>query len=216
MKCYINTCKRKDTEHCNKMCTAYALLEGIYAISSIPKAYQYEKRLIPDKLDVEAFGVIKSYTQNVVDNVNNGNSLFLYSEITGNGKTSLACKVAQIYITKTLFSEDIENKILFISVPDFLEELRTGYDDGNYEYLLSKVKNCKMVIFDDLGAEKPSEWVRERLYTIINHRVNNGLCSIYTSNKSIEELEATLGSRICSRLRQDTKIVQLLGKDRRG
>ncbi|MGL5460742.1 MAG: ATP-binding protein [Cetobacterium sp.] len=214
MKCYLESCKKKGTEQCNDCCPVYVILESLYIDSNIPKIYQYEKPLKPHTNDKQAFMRIRKFGDEILENIQNGVNLYLYSTITGNGKTSIACKMAQLYFKKIVFSNDLDNQVLFVTVPDLLEEIRTNYD--NLDNIVDRVKNAKLVIFDDLGAEKPSEWVRERLYTIINYRVNNGLSSIYTSNMSIETLEINLGNRIGSRLKANTQVIELKGTDRRG
>ena len=78
------------------------------------------------------------------------------------------------------------------------------------------VKNCKLLIIDDIGSEKLTEWVRERIVSIIHTRVSNGLSTIYTSNLSPEEIKAEMGDRISSRILGGAKIVEITGADRRG
>ncbi len=81
------------------------------------------------------------------------------------------------------------------------------------------VKDCKLLIVDDIGAERVSEWVRERMVSIINTRVSNNLATIYTSNLSPEELKEELkeelGGRISGRVLGSSQIVEIIGGDRR-
>ena len=78
------------------------------------------------------------------------------------------------------------------------------------------LKKCKLLIIDDIGAERVTEWVRERLVSIINTRVGAGLSTIYTSNLSPEELKEGLGDRISSRVLGSSGVVEITGADRRG
>ena len=78
------------------------------------------------------------------------------------------------------------------------------------------VKKCKLLIIDDIGAEKVTEWVRERMVSIINTRVSGRLSTIYTSNLSPEELVAQFEERIGSRVIGCSQLVEITGKDRRG
>lgn len=77
------------------------------------------------------------------------------------------------------------------------------------------VKGCKLLIIDDIGSEKFTEWVRERLVSIINTRVSNGLSTIYTSNLSPEELKEGLEERIASRILGYSGVIEIKGSDRR-
>jgi len=45
-----------------------------------------------------------------------------------------------------------------------------------------------VLVLDDIGQEKPSEWVKERLYIIINERYQLGKKTILTSNVSLQKL----------------------------
>ena len=78
------------------------------------------------------------------------------------------------------------------------------------------MRRCNLLIVDDIGAEKPSEWVRERLLSFINTRVSNELTTIYTSNLSLERLREKMGDRIVSRIIGSTKEIELVGRDQRG
>lgn len=216
MNCFVDKkkCKKANTEWCNMDCKAFIMMEAIYSQSQIPKLYQMDKALEVSQDDLKSYQELHSYKNAVVKNVEEGKNLFIYSGKCGNGKTTWATKIAHEYIKKKVFGRNIENLVYYMNVPEFLEELRLGYEDGTYAILINKIKKFDLVIFDDIGAEKSTEWARERLYTLINYRTVNCKCSIYTSNNSTSELENVLGSRICSRLNNSTKI-KLVGVDRR-
>ena len=55
---------------------------------------------------------------------------------------------------------------------DLLDDLRPG-DDSRQR--VRDCQNCKLLILDDIGAEKASEWTQERLYSVIDHRYANCL-----------------------------------------
>ena len=92
----------------------------------------------------------------------------------------------------------------------------SGNPDPDFEQVLDMLKKCKLLIIDDIGAERVTEWVRERLVSIINTRVGAGLSTIYTSNLSPEELKEGLGDRISSRVLGSSGVVEITGADRRG
>lgn len=216
MRCYADKyCKKVNTEECGELCRAYMFIEAVYEGSNIPKIYRYDKPLIPSKKDLDSFKLLKGFMDGIVQEVAEGNNLFIFSKGTGNGKTSWATKIVNNYIRKNLFKR-VENLVYFINTPQLLEDMRLGYNDGQYELLISKIKEADIVIFDDIGAEKSTEWVRERLYTIINFRVSEGKTTIYTSNLSIDELALNLGQRVASRLMANTLSINLVGADKRG
>jgi len=72
-----------------------------------------------------------------------------------------------------------------------------------------------ILFIDDIGAEKMTEWVAETFYLILNHRYNDELPTIFTSNLSPAELSEKLGDRIASRIVGSCDVVKLDGEDRR-
>ena len=88
--------------------------------------------------------------------------------------------------------------------------------DPEFDEILRMIKTCRLLIIDDIGAERVTDWVRERMVSIINTRVSNNLTTIYTSNLSPEELRGELGDRIASRILGSSQVVEITSGDRRG
>ena len=81
--------------------------------------------------------------------------------------------------------------------------------------MLKDYFNTPLLILDDLGAEKTTDWALQSLYIIINKRLSEELQTIITSNLSLDELRDKIGDRIASRIAGMCKIVKLTGRDRR-
>ncbi|MFE3737757.1 ATP-binding protein [Streptomyces sp. NPDC059134] len=86
---------------------------------------------------------------------------------------------------------------------------------GDSERELAAVSRCPLLIIDDLGAAKASEWVEEVTYRLINRRYNHMLPTLITTNLAIKDLRAYLGDRVTSRLAQMTTRVEFEPVDRR-
>ena len=219
MKCYAEYYCKKDKSSCSELCGGYRVLRALYNLSKIPLKYQYKMDLIPDARDIPAFETLNDFKENIISHVSNGEGLYIWSENTGNGKTSWACKIMGHYFRKIAFNSGLENEGLYIYLPTFLDDLRNSYNNTSPEFdkELEMVKSCKLLIIDDIGAERVTEWVRERIVSIINTRSSNSLCTIYTSNLSLKGLEAKLGDgRISSRIKGSVTEIKLVGKDNRG
>lgn len=106
---------------------------------------------------------------------------------------------------------------MFVVVPELLARIRTSYrtGDGKAEAVIETAKNAQLLILDDLGAEKASEWVKEQLYMLVNYRYEHMLPTIVTTNCSGAELEQELGRRTLSRLVEMTKPVNIHASDYR-
>ncbi|MEU9856137.1 ATP-binding protein [Streptomyces sp. NPDC047974] len=89
---------------------------------------------------------------------------------------------------------------------------RPGADS---ERELAAVSRCPLLILDDLGAAKASDWTEEVTYRLINRRYNYELPTLITTNLRISDLRAQLGDRVASRLAQMTTRVEFEQIDRR-
>jgi DNA replication protein DnaC len=77
------------------------------------------------------------------------------------------------------------------------------------------VADATLLVLDDLGAAKGSEWVEEINYRLVNHRYEHQLATLFTSNILPRDLAGALGERVSSRLKEMTDRVTLKGTDRR-
>lgn len=77
------------------------------------------------------------------------------------------------------------------------------------------IAGVRLLLLDDLGAAKLTEWTEEVTYRLINHRYEQCLPGIYTSNVPPAQLRDVLGERIVSRLTEMCDRMVLKGDDRR-
>jgi DNA replication protein DnaC len=115
----------------------------------------------------------------------------------GCGKTHLAAAIANAQI-------EAGNKVLFVTAPDLLDHLRsafgpTGGDEESYDTRFDEVRNTPLLILDDLGIESPTAWAVEKLYQILNYRYTARLPTVITTNRSLDDLEQRLRSRLYDR-----------------
>ncbi|MFB4193370.1 ATP-binding protein [Streptomyces carpaticus] len=89
---------------------------------------------------------------------------------------------------------------------------RPGSDS---ERELMALARCPVLLLDDLGAAKSSEWTEELIYRLINKRYNDMLPTLVTTNLAIRDLRGALGDRVASRLAEMTERLVLTGADRR-
>lgn len=217
MRCFAESYCMKDKSACSELCGGYRVLRALYNLSRMPEKYRYNITLEATQSDLPAFEALNEYKEKVLEKVEAGEGLYIWGKSTGSGKTSWACKIVSHYFRKVAFDTGLENEGLYIFLPTFLEDLRNNYEDKDpdFEQVLSMVKDCKLLIVDDIGAERVTDWVRERMVSIINTRVSNNLATIYTSNLSPEELKEELGDRISSRVLGSSRVVEITGGDRR-
>ena len=134
--------------------------------------------------------------------------LTLCSEQKGNGKTMLA--IATAYAVWN------NNRVTgrFWPVVELLARFRATFSaggDASFAQLERELQAVPLLILDDIGAEKGSEWTRERLFALIDHRYREMLPMIVTSNVPLAQLE----DRVASRLRGGGVVAVFSGPDRR-
>jgi len=132
----------------------------------------------------------------------------------GVGKTHLAIAIAWEWLETRL------SPLLYYQVEEFLDELRRryrqwstdgqeGWESDPYD-LLDFAKRVPLLVLDDLGVEKGTEWAVAKLDTLIDHRYITGLRTVFTTNLSA----ADLPERIADRL-SEGKVYKLRGESYR-
>ncbi|MET9222400.1 ATP-binding protein [Streptomyces sp. NPDC003300] len=111
-------------------------------------------------------------------------------------------------------------EMIAITAPDMYGLLRPGGSERGTEAELKRLCKIPLLLLDDLGTEKISEWTEEATYRLLNERYNECRPLIVTSNFPTrstdgEDLSDRLGGRIASRLAQMTTVVVLDGPDLR-
>jgi DNA replication protein DnaC len=131
----------------------------------------------------------------------------------GTGKTHLAAAIANETLEKG------DQTVMFAVVPDLLDHLRATFDPArgvDYDERFQAIRNTFLLVLDDLGTENATPWAREKLYQIVNHRYNERLPTVITTNQA----PSAIDERILSRMLDSTlsKRIQLDGEDfrRRG
>lgn len=150
------------------------------------------------------FAGVRGFVKDVLGNPH-ADGLMITGPV-GSGKTFLACAAANALIDNGL-------EVLFVIVPDLLDQIRASYDTSNRDTehdLMDSARSVGVLILDDLGAHNYTDWVRNKLYTIINYRLNNRLPTLITTNLDLHELEQYLGQRTTSRIIQMCKFYRLL------
>ena len=111
----------------------------------------------------------------------------------GTGKSHLAAAIANHLAT---LPEDDRPITMFLTAPDLLDLLRSGYGAGDYTELLSLCREVELFILDDLGVEQGTDWATEKLFQIVNARYQAELPTVVISNHKLSELEPRLYDRL--------------------
>lgn len=211
---YYNFC---DNDDCTDSCIRYVEMKYLLKSSLIPKHLQKPISLYPESYDKEAFIKLKDIKSNIVNFVNNGKNLFIQSNHTGNGKTSWSIKLMLKYFDEIWAGNGLKTRALFISVPQFLFKLKDfNTTDLEFESLKKLIPVVDLVVFDDIGSTKISDYDNSQLLNYIDQRISNGKSNIFTSNVDNSKLESVLGNRLYSRVVTNSIVIKFYGNDRRG
>ena len=136
----------------------------------------------------------------------------------GIGKTHLAVAAMRAILAKG-------NQAVFYEVSDLLRLIRSTYNPVTKTAemeVLQPLVTAQLLVLDDVGKEKTSEWVEETMTFIVNSRYNQRLTTIFTSNyednpdiEAIDSLRVRVGSRMYSRIHEMCDFVEYGGADYR-
>lgn len=171
---------------------------------------------ITDKKRVKVIKWLKKF-YDTYDKNEKFKGLYLHGNF-GCGKT---------YLISALFNEMSKKRVSteIVYYPELLRDIKSDFDTfaDRIEYL----ENVDLLLIDDIGAEKVTEWSRDEILgTILQKRMNNYKTTFFTSNLNIEELERHLrinsysddeikARRIIERVKELTEDMELISENKR-
>lgn len=136
------------------------------------------------------------------------------------------CGVGKTHLSVALLKQIILEKRdfgLFYDFRDLLREIQSSWNNVSQASeleVLRPVLSADVLVLDELGANKPTDWVRDTIAHIINCRYNDKKLTVFTSNypdtaekPGEETLTDRIGARLRSRLYEMCKVIEIKGKD---
>lgn len=144
-----------------------------------------------------------------------GKGIYLHGNV-GVGKTYAAYAMAEKW-QELYENNETNHSPFYFNVPKLLtkfrEEIQEEYPEDRVQKKMRIPRH--MVVLDDLGAERVTDWVKESLYLVINVRYEHETPTIITSNYDLDTVSDSVGDRIASRISEMCQVVSLAGDDRR-
>jgi DNA replication protein DnaC len=197
-------------------CAEVARFDRLMAEARIPKRYEHcdlDSYLPRDESQKKA----KIHVQRFLDKYPLIDIGLLFLGTCGVGKTHLAVALLKKMIART------GDGGLFYDFRDLLRDIQASWDSVSQAselQVLRPVLDAKVLVLDELGANKPTEWVRDTIGHIINCRYNDKKLTIFTSNyldtpakQGEENLTDRIGARLRSRLYEMCDEIEIRGKD---
>lgn len=143
--------------------------------------------------------------QQATDYANNPEGWLIFIGHNGCGKTHLAVSIARYRL-------EAGESVLFMIVPDLLDYLRATYAPTakvRYDQVFQQMRETRLLVLDDLGAEQNSPWANEKLFQLLNYRYNAHLPTVITTNLiGLEGIEPRIRSRM-----SDKRLVRIISMD---
>lgn len=131
---------------------------------------------------------------------------------TGRGKTGAAiAAIREMHFSGAL--------VRYWSLPDLMDVLRQEEfrqrDDLRQKPTMPWLIDSDVLLLDDMGTERPTPFVRDRLYVVFNERYTRRRPTIITTNIGSDHLKDYFGERIASRINESVRYVACSGPDLR-
>lgn len=223
---YSKGCKKLDNGTCpikngsGEICLKKYKIEKLQdeALLSKKQRDRVSIKLDSSGVDRDAYNRLKEINDSIEKFVSGGKNLYLYSSITGNGKTMWSLRLLNSYLEKIWYKSDITCRALFISVPNFLIATKENFNQRQemVEHIKQYVFDADLIVWDDIATKGFTVFETETILNYINGRINNGKANIYTSNLIDDELRHSIGDRLYSRVEELSEIIEFRGVDKRG
>lgn len=176
-------------------------LEEKTGAARIPKRFQgktFADYIAETPQQQKALETCTNYAHNFADNLEAGRCLIL-SGTVGTGKTHLAAAIADYIVRET------EYTAVFRSLHSILQAIKSTYDrdaKATESEVLKLFTDPDLLIIDEVGATKSSEFELATIFAIINTRYENNLPTVVITNLEASELKNAIGDRCTDRLRE--------------
>ncbi|MBN2134807.1 MAG: ATP-binding protein [Acidobacteria bacterium] len=213
---WILDIKTNKAKHCE--CFSSVIIEQKITNSGIPSRYSQCSIDNFDTLDNKNLNKALKRATGFVTKYPAVKKGLLFMGNSGTGKTHLSVAI----LIQLIRQKAIDG--LFIDYQEMLRSVQESYspESGKTEYyVLEPILEADLLVIDDVGSKKATEWVRDTLAYIINHRYNEGSSTIITTNYLDEDinndvnetLADRVGVRIRSRLYEMCERVEMEGDD---
>ena len=153
---------------------------------------------------------VRGFCHGIDKHLADGTSFGFFGD-RGTGKTTLAMLI-------TIEAMRQGRTVAVYTGPDLLTAIRRTYEDNSYTALMDSLLAVDLLHVEDLSVARPTEWVLEQLYTVINSRYQDERSIVFTADVQAPELLAEhIGERSVSRLREmcGERLIGMFGNDAR-
>lgn len=192
---------------CECGCLKRQIMQNRLRFANIPEAFK-DVRLNEFSVSVykdakskqtirNSCSAIKFWLDNLQSMKDRGMGLYLFSETKGSGKTRMAVSIANELIHKHNIM------VKFATSMQIINEIKSSWNKENNiseSKLLDHLVTAEVLIIDDFGTERATDWIGEKFYSIVNGRYVDKKITLFTSNMSLNDLK--YDERITNRIKE--------------
>lgn len=216
---------------CTASCMPFITIMSRYEVAEVPLDYAniYLHNSPAKDSQSDIYKALESYVASFSADDVRIKSLYLYSTMTGTGKTTTACALINEYI-KRRFTYYVRKGAsipptlaLFVDVNDIqrrynLATMTDSKDDlSAIKNELERMSNVEFLVMDDVGVRSDAtQSFRALVHAVINKRLTEQKPTVYTSNIGIDSLKNVFDARLADRVRDMTAVMAFKGESKRG
>ena len=200
--CLRELCRQEQKKQIAKLTTGAERFEN-FRMDYYPQKVDAALGVSPRQVMEKVFGYCQKYAENFTPGMN-----MLFVGGTGLGKTFLSACVANVVADKGY-------SVAYESAPQLFDKLNKNQFNPDEESArqVQALKNCDLLIIDDLGTELTNNFVISALYSLVNDRLISGKSMLISTNLNVSEIAVRYNPQIASRLQGNFKNLVFLGDD---
>lgn len=186
-------------------------LRQLKKLADIPKRFEVSSfrtyRADTDR-QRHVLAVCEDYASRFDEHAEAGRCMLLLGR-TGTGKTHLAIAIANRLI------HGHGKTVLYRTLSGILYEIRASYDnnEASESKIMEELTGCDLLVIDEIGATKSTEFEMATLFAIINRRYENMMPTVVVSNLGPKQIPQAMGDRCVDRMRENDGIALVFDWD---
>lgn len=186
-------------------------LRSLKALADIPRRFEassFQTYRADTDGQRHALAVCKDYADRFDEHAAAGRCMLLLGK-TGTGKTHLAIAIANRLIHSR------GKTVMYRTLSGILYDIRASYDDSEVSEskIMQSLASSDLLIIDEIGATKSTEFEMTTLFAIINSRYENMMPTVVVSNLGPKQIPQAMGDRCVDRMRENNGIALVFAWD---
>jgi len=166
----------------------------------------------------------KRIVETIDEHLKNGTIVYIFGDPARAEKRQVsAYGTGKTYLTNCMGNEltRMQKQAIYVTEDKLFEEIKATYSRDSAESesdVLFRYYNVPILMIDDLFKSKSTEWTEDKIFHLLNQRMEPGKVTIINSNFAPNRIHQTFsknGPAISSRILGQSILIELIGRDRR-